>query len=167
MSKKSKTTATRHTFVAGTVEREVVRESVFQLVINTNVMPFNAADANRLGNDLQDTLDLLLTDNGMQQVIRHLGSSKWPHWDAIEEIDAEHSVEIGGAVHRLHAQVVIIIKHRSKIHLDRDKIRQFFRAVATEPEIKRIPYVHIQGSASERSAREYVRKGVPGTIKRR
>jgi len=157
---RGKTTARRHGFTYGEPERPVQRESLFQLVLNTNVMPANEADANRIADDLQDTVDAMLTDTGMEAIIRHRPSSKWPSWDAIDSIEGEHSIEMGSEVHRLHAQVFIVVKHHSNIHLDRDAIKRFFRLNATQPEVRRLAYVHIQGGATTRGARAYVTKGV-------
>ena len=42
-----------------------------------------------------------------------------------ENLKIQPSIEVGASNHRLHAHIIVTLNHRSKVHLDLDKIRTY------------------------------------------
>lgn len=114
---------------------KVLRESGFLLTVNTNTIPKSGDEAERMGNELKDTIKDLLEGsdaNGepkIKRLIKFVGERASDEYgtESVKEIKYEIGIELGTHPKggRVHAHVAIYIKHYSKIHLNTDEIQGF------------------------------------------
>lgn len=110
---------TAEDFEEGEYDPEL-KESLFLLTVSTNKRPSDVHDAHNRAAFLETTLVEVLAENNMENYIMATGDI-----EDIEDIDIVVAPELGqGRGGAVHAHVIIDIKHRTKVRLDLDWIRQ-------------------------------------------
>ena len=114
--------------------------SLFFVTINTNKV--ESETLNRI--HLKEAYENFYKDLG-PRFIKFLPNSPGTTYEEklqyIEHISSQSSISIGPKFHRLHIHALISITHRSRIHLDRDEIKDFFNTqleVSVYPNIKAV-----------------------------
>lgn len=140
---------------------QLVHESVFTLTLNTNIKPRDLADEQRLSMDIYRVLEnTMMTRAGLLYVIGFRPGAPEVGENALISATGNFQVEIGPKYGRLHVHGVIVVRHYSRIFLDRWRILALFRTYGHYPEVQAMPHIHINGGPSEQFAREYLWKSL-------
>lgn len=101
-----------------------LRKSNFHIIINTNVR-YNAGSQ-----ELENTVSRLrvLTDEfvkegSIQNFMKFLDGG---NWEQVESVKTKQTVERGPAYDQPHVHIMIMVDHRTKIHMDAERISQHF-----------------------------------------
>lgn len=111
-------------YVKVPLEQKIVKppqqkESLFLLTINTLKVDYDPETLNRVITDWYNSDDF-------EMFVKYKDTTKkGPEY--IDEVSMKFQVERGKKLHRIHAHIIITFKHRTKIHLDLERIRAYFK----------------------------------------
>lgn len=147
--------------------REVVRDSNFFITVNTNYVPRNDADAQRVADDLSDAIERVFSNPRRWQPIFVFRDGAPRDFSKFLDIEVDWRPEVAPKTGAVHAHILVEVKHKVEkpgLHLSREAIKKAIREASTEPEIRdKNLYVNIKGFSSRRSLREYITKGLVDT----
>ena len=94
------------------------KESIFFLTINTLQVEYSMAKLKKIIEDWYES-------PMFESFIRYREEGKGSTY--LDEISLKFGVERGHKLHRVHAHIVITVRHRTMIHMNLEKIRAYFK----------------------------------------
>jgi hypothetical protein len=150
------------TSTAAPREENPERHSGYLITISTNVRPKNDREAEEVSDCLRDTLEELLEAEGLREVIDFRKRGHKFTSDFVDDVNSEFVIEIGRMPRgrRVHAHVLIMIKHRSNLRLDYTKLRNFINRALGDGRCSQFvkAYVNVRLLKGVFDIRKYLRK---------
>lgn len=152
----------------------LVRNSQFLVTCNTNYRPRTDAEAQRLGDDLMQAFGCMWTSGAGRAWHSILKFRPYGNCNGVgrpdlvrmlDDPDVTYRAEIGPVTGFLHLHAVISINHRVPkpgLHLNASAIKKLVRECGKYPQIKRLPYVNIQGGSNREALLRYISKQASG-----
>lgn len=143
-------------------EENPERNSGYLITVSTNIRPKNDAEAEEVSECLRETLEELLEAEGLREVIDFRKRGHRFTSDFVDDVNSEFVIEIGRMPRgrRVHAHVLLLIKHRSNLRLNYNKLRAFINDTLGDgrcPQFVRA-YVQVKFLKGVFDIKKYLRK---------
>ena len=150
--------------VANTAPRAVnlSKYSSWFMTISTNVKPIDEADSMELGQKLDNALAIMFSKTSLEpwrRIITFRNKKSNDGFDKFDSVDVRWVVERGRKKRggRIHAHVILRIKHRTSIHLNYKEVRAFMIELLNDDRITNI-YFNAKPAGTNQSLEDYLAK---------
>lgn len=140
------------------------RDANFIITVNTNYNARTDRDAQRVADDLSDSIEKVFSRADRWHSIIDFRDGAPRDFSKLLDVDVDWRPEVAPRTGFVHAHILLSISHKvpgKGIFISLPKLKAAIQAEATEPEVAtRNLYLNIKGFKSRRAVSYYLNKGV-------
>lgn len=141
-----------------------VKTSNFLITVNTNWQPQTDAEAQRVADDLHDSIAKTFSTEDTFRSIINFRDGSVRDFSQILSVDVDAAEEVGPRTGFLHAHILLEITHTVPgrgLHLYIDRLKKALQQNGTTPQVRALPYINVHAFSDRDRLAAYLRKGDP------
>lgn len=155
--------------IRGKVKR-VLRQSKWLILVNSNIKPSNAEQANAIADGIKGGLRRVIEDKLQNVIVFNRPGDSW-NTDSIKSVELQMAAEVGHSAKggRVHLHAILDVWHWSNISLPSRLLRDELRPLACNPKSdlfcgSKNLFVRVKWIPSDRALEEYIEKDVSESL---